>query len=89
MKLIQSAIWKLNVSTHVLLVASLETVQKASHKDFVCQFNQEIARVETNGHNAINVESESSLIRSAAGRRENDPSTDKTSQTINLWFQSG
>lgn len=60
-------------------------IQKASHKDFVCQFNQEITRVETNGHYALNDESESSPIRSVVSARENeghDTSTDKTSQSL-------
>ena len=49
----------------------------------MCQFNQAIARVETNGRNAANVESESSQITSVVSERENeeqDTSTDKTSQ---------
>ena len=61
-------------------------IQKAIHKDFVCQFNQQIARVETNGHYATNVESESSPIRtrvaSAHENEEHDTSTDKTSQSL-------
>ena len=59
-------------------------IQKASHKDFVCQFNQEITRVESNGHYALNDESESFPIRSVASPREDEgdgTSTDKTSQS--------
>ena len=60
-------------------------IQKACHKDFVCHFNQQIARVETIGHYATNVESESSPIRtrvaSAHENEEHDTSTDKTSQS--------
>ena len=49
----------------------------------MCQFNQAIARVETNGRNAADVESESFQITSVVNERENeehDTSTDKTSQ---------
>ena len=56
----------------------------------MCQFNQAIARVETNGRNAANVESESFQITSVVSERENeehDTSTDKTSQR-DLTFDS-
>ena len=50
----------------------------------MCPFNQAIARVETNCHNAANVESESSQITSVVSERreneEHDTSTDTTSQ---------
>ena len=62
----------------------LRDIQKPSHKDFACQFSQEIAWVETNGHIAINPESENSPIRSAANACENDSPTDKISRRINL-----
>ena len=66
----------------MLVVKSLKTYRRPVTKIFCASLIKKAQG--QNGHNAVNVESESSPIRSAANSREDDPKTDKTSQRINL-----
>ena len=65
----------------MLMVASLKTYRRPVTKILFASLNKKVQG--SNGHNAVNVESESSPIRSAANGREDGPKADKTSQGIN------